>query len=87
MAIRVLDLMAKVASRFLHEILPVALASVIGALVVNHYCRQPASPSIVVQAQPSASENAIAQSLREDHELIASFVKRTQEKAIDDRRS
>ena len=32
MAIRVLDLMAKVASRFLHEILPVALASVIGAL-------------------------------------------------------
>ena len=87
MAIRVLDLMAKVASRFVHELLPVALASVIGALVVNHYGRQPASPAIVVQAQPSASENAIAQSLREDHELIASFVKRTQEKAIDDRRS
>jgi hypothetical protein len=87
MAIRVLDLMAKVASRFVHELLPVALASVIGALVVNHYGRQPASPSIVVQAQPSASENAIAQSLREDHELIASFMKRTQDREIDDRRS
>jgi hypothetical protein len=87
MAIRVLDLMAKVASRFVHEILPVALASVIGALVVNHYGREPASPSIVVQAQPSASENAIAQSLREDHELIASFMKRTQEREIDDKRS
>ncbi len=87
MAIRVLDLMAKVASRFVHELLPVALASVIGALVVNHYGRQPASPSIVVQAQPSASENAIAQSLREDHELIASFMKRNQEREIDDRRS
>jgi hypothetical protein len=87
MAIRVLDLMAKVASRFVHEILPVALASVIGALVVNHYGRQPASPSIVVQAQPSASENAIAQSLREDRELIASFMKRTQEREIGDRHS
>src|ERR1700722_11911861 len=87
MAIHVLDLMGKVASRFVHEILPVALASVIGALVVNHYGRQPASPSIVVQAQPSASENAIAQSLREDHELLASFMKRNQERETDKRRS
>jgi hypothetical protein len=82
MAMSVFDLMAKVASRFAHEILPVALASVIGALVVNHYGRQPAPPSIVVQAQPSASENAIAQSLRDEHELIASLMKRTQEKEI-----
>jgi hypothetical protein len=87
MAIRVLHLMARFASRFVHELLPVALASVIGALVVNHYGRQPASPSIVVQAQPSASETAIAQSLREDHELIASFVKRNQDREIDDRHS
>jgi hypothetical protein len=49
--------------------LPVATASAIGAMLVNHYGRQPASPSIVVQAQPSASKNAIAQSQREDHEL------------------
>ena len=41
----------------------------------------------MVQAQPSASEDAIAQSLREEHELIASFVKRTQEMEIDDKRS
>ncbi len=87
MAIRVLDLMAKVASRFVHEILPVALASVIGTLVINHYGRQPALPSVVVQAQPSASENAIAQSLRDEHELIASFVKRTQDGEINDKRS
>jgi hypothetical protein len=87
MAIRVLDLMAKAASRFAHEILPVALASVVGALVVNHYGRQPASPSIVVQAQPSASEDAIAQSLRDEHELIASFMKRNEERETDDRRS
>ena len=87
MAIRVLDLMARFASRFVHELLPVALASVIGALVVNHYGRQPASPSVVVQAQPSASEDAIGQSLREEHELIASFVKRTQEREIDDKHS
>jgi hypothetical protein len=71
--------MAKVSSGFVNEILPVATASVIGAMLVNHSGRQPASPSIVVQAQPSASENAIAQSLREDHELLASFAKRREE--------
>jgi hypothetical protein len=60
---------------------------VIGALVVNHYGRQLASPAIIVQAQPSASENAIAQSLREDHELIANLMKRTEERDSDDRRS
>ena len=79
MAIRALDLMAKVSSRFVHEILPVATASVIGAMLVNHYGRQPASPPIVIQAQPSASEDAMVQSLREEHELIASFMKRNQE--------
>ena len=86
MANRVLDLMARFASRFVHELMPVALASVIGALVVNHYGRQPASPSIVVQAQPSLSENAIAQSLREDHELIASFMTRSEKRGTDDGR-
>jgi hypothetical protein len=80
MAIHVLDSMGKLASRFVHELLPVALASVVGTLVVNHYARQPASSSIVVQAQPSASENAIAQSLREERELIASFMKSTQDR-------
>lgn len=87
MAIRALDLMAKVSSRFLHEILPVVTASVIGALLVNHYGRQPAPPSIVVQAQPSASEEAMAQSLREDYELIASFVKHEQQQEMDTNRS
>lgn len=83
MAIRALDLMAKISSRFVHEILPVATASVIGAMLVNHYGRQPASPSIVVQAQPSASEDAMVQSLRDEHELIASWVNRNQERDID----
>jgi hypothetical protein len=87
MAFRALDLMAKVSSRFVHEILPVATASVIGAMLVNHYGRQPASPPIVIQAQPSASEDAIVQSLREERELIASFVERTQEKESDAERS
>ncbi len=83
MTIRALDFMAKVSSRFVHEILPVATASVIGAMLVNHYGRQPVSPPIVIQAQPSASEDAMVQSLREEHELIASFMKRDQEREID----
>jgi hypothetical protein len=87
MAIHVLDSMGKLASRFVHELLPVALASVVGTLVVNHYARQPASPSVVVQAPPSASEEAIAQSLREEHELIASFMKSTQDRDNGDQRA
>jgi hypothetical protein len=83
MAFRALDLMAKVSSRFVHEILPVATASVIGAMLVNHYGRQPASPPIVIQAQPSASEDAMVQSLRDEHELIAGWVKRNQERDTD----
>ena len=39
------------------------------------------SPPIVVQAPASASENAIAQSLRDEHEFIAAFMKRDQENA------
>jgi hypothetical protein len=77
MANRALDLMAKVSSRFVHEILPVATASLIGAMLVNHYGRQPAS--VVVQAQPSAFEDAMVQSLREEHELIAGFMQRREE--------
>jgi hypothetical protein len=83
MAIRALDLMTKLSSRFAYEILPVTVASVIGAMLVNHCSRQPPSPPIVIQAPPSASEDAMVQSLREEHELIASFMKRNQEKASD----
>ncbi len=60
-----------------------AIASVIGAMLVNHYGRQPPSPPIVIQAPRSASEDAMVQSLREEHELIASFMKRNQENASD----
>jgi hypothetical protein len=77
MAIRPLDLMTKLSSRFAYEILPVTTASVIGAMLVNHYGHQPPSPPIVIQA-PSASEDAMVESLREERELIATFMKRYQ---------
>jgi hypothetical protein len=83
MAIHALDVVTKLSSRFAYEILPVTVASVIGAILVNHYGHQPPSPPIVIQAPPSASEDAMVQSLREEHELIASFMKRNQEKASD----
>jgi hypothetical protein len=83
MAIRALDFMTKLSSRFAYEILPVTTASVIGAMLVNHYSRQPPSPQIVIQARPSASEEAMVQSLREEHEFIASFTKRNPKEASD----
>jgi len=83
MAIHALDLVTKLSSRFAYEILPVTVASVIGAVLVNHYGHQPPSPPIVIQAPASASEDAMVQSLREEHELIASFMKRNEERASD----
>ncbi len=56
-------------------------ASVIGAMLVNHYGHQPSLPPIVIQA--SASEAAMVQSLRQEHELIASFMERNRERASD----
>jgi hypothetical protein len=83
MAIHALGLMTKLSSRFAYEILPVTTASVIGAMLVNHYSRQPPLPPIVIQAPASAAEDAMVQSLREEHGLIASFMKRNQEHASD----
>ena len=87
MAICALDFMTKVSSRFAYEILPVTIASVIGAMLVNHYSHQPPSPPIVIQAPQSASEDAMVQSLREEREFIASFMKRNQERESDAERS
>src|ERR1700748_3399611 len=81
MAVRTLDFGTKLSSRSAYEILPVTMASVIGAVLVNHYSHQPPSPPIVIQAPPSASENAIAQSLRDEREFIAAFMKRDRENA------
>jgi len=51
-------------------------------MLVNHYGRQPASPPIVYSGrEPSASEDAMVQSLRDEHELIANFMKRNQEQS------
>ncbi|MGB7976427.1 MAG: hypothetical protein WCF81_19230 [Roseiarcus sp.] len=87
MAIRALDFVTKLSSRLAYEILPVTTANVIGATLVNHYGHRPSSPPIVIQAPPSASEDAMVQSLREEHELIAVFMKRNQESARDPERS
>jgi hypothetical protein len=44
MAIHALDVVTKLSSRFAYEILPVTVASVIGAILVNHYRYQTPSP-------------------------------------------
>jgi hypothetical protein len=74
---------SKISSKFFHEVMPVALASVIGTMLVNHYSRQPASPSVVVQApQPPASAEAVLQTLHEEHELIVDYLRRDADAAL-----
>jgi hypothetical protein len=73
---RALGMISKTSSKFFHEVMPVALASVIGTMLVNHYSRQPPSPSVVVQAPPPAAREAMVQTLRDEHELIVDYLRR-----------
>jgi hypothetical protein len=71
-----LAMISKISSKFFHEVMPVALASVIGTMLVNHYSQQPASPSVVLQAPPPAAREAMFQTLRDEHELIVDYLRR-----------
>jgi len=71
-----LGMISKISSKFFHEVMPVALASVIGTMLVNHYSRQPISPPVVVQATPPASAEAMFQTLRDEQVLIADYLRR-----------
>ena len=72
-----LGLISKVSSKFFHEVIPVALASVIGTMLVNHYSRQAASPSVIVQEPPPpAARDAMFQTLHDEHELIVDYLRR-----------
>jgi hypothetical protein len=75
-----LGLISKISSRFFHEVMPVVLASVIGTVMVNHYSRQPALPSIVVQAPaPQEGVDALLKTLHDEHDLIVDTLKRDAE--------
>jgi hypothetical protein len=72
-----IGLVSKVSSKFLLEVMPVVLASVIGTMLVNHYSRQPASPSVIVQEPPPpAARDAMFQTLHDEHELIVDYLRR-----------
>ena len=70
-------LVSKISGKFFQEIMPVAIASVIGTLLVNHYSHRSVSPPIVVQ--PPAPPDAMLQTLRDEHELIVDYLKRDAE--------
>jgi hypothetical protein len=72
-----IGLVSKVSSKFLLEVMPVVLASVTGTMLVNHYSRQPASPSVIVQEPPPpAARDAMFQTLHDEHELIVDYLRR-----------
>jgi hypothetical protein len=77
MLFRAFGFLSKISSKFAYEVAPVALASVIGTIAVNHYSHPAAAP-VVVQAPLPASEDAVLRSLHEEHELIADFLKHRQ---------
>ena len=71
--------LSKFFSKFFHEGLPIALASVVAAMLVGQYTRLPASTPIVVQSPPLPEAQAKAQALSDEHELILELLKRDAE--------
>jgi hypothetical protein len=71
--------LSKFFSKFFHEGLPIALASVVAAMLVGQYTRLPASTPIVVQSPPLPGAQAKAQALSDEHELILELLKRDAE--------
>ena len=69
---------SKISGKFFQEIMPVAIASVIGTLLVNHYSHRSASPPIVVQPPPPPPDPML-QTLHDEHELTVDYLKRDAE--------
>ncbi len=77
----------KFISKFCLEIAPVALASVIGAILVGHYNSQPASaPKPVAEAVSTVPAERLAALVEEEHSLLVDYLKhdRPLPKAADD---
>jgi hypothetical protein len=72
-----LGFLSKASTKFFHEVAPVALASVIGTLLINHYTRHAALTPVVVQPSPPPPE--MLQTLHDEQELIVGYLKRDAE--------
>jgi hypothetical protein len=70
-----LGFFSKASTKFFHEVAPVALASVIGTMLVNHYSHRMTAPSVVAQPPP----DALLQTLHDEHQLIVDYLKRDAE--------
>jgi hypothetical protein len=70
-----LGFLSKASTKFFHEVTPVALASVIGTVLVNHYSHGTAPQPIIVQPPPHPLD-AVVETLRDEHQLIVDYLKR-----------
>ena len=72
-----LGFLSKASTKFFHEVAPVALASVIGTMLVNHYSHSMTPAPVVFQ--PPSPPDAIVQTLNDEHQLIVDYLKRDAE--------
>jgi hypothetical protein len=72
-----LGFLSKASTKFFHEVAPVALASVIGTMLVNHYSHSMTPAPVFVH--PPSPPDAIIQTLNDEHQLIIAYLKRDAE--------
>jgi hypothetical protein len=73
-----LGFLSKGSTKFFHEMAPVALASVIGTILVNHYSHSTAPAPVIVQPPPQPPD-AIVQTLHDEQQLIVDYLRRDAE--------
>jgi hypothetical protein len=67
------DLMRRLLAKLVHDVLPAALASLIGGFLLTHYGFSRAPGSAPVQAAPATAE--MMSLLRDEHALVVNFLK------------
>jgi hypothetical protein len=64
-------------SKLLYKLLPAAIASVIGAMLISHYARTSVVTPAAAVATPASAE--MMQLVRDDHQLIVKYLKKENE--------
>jgi hypothetical protein len=67
---------SRLSGKLVFEVLPVALASVIGTLIINHYGVRLVSPVVVESPPPPAGADALLEALRDERQLVVDYLKR-----------
>lgn len=76
------DTLSRFAGKFVHDLLPAALASVIGGMLFSQLGKAPAAPPPQPSGNAQAAGEEMVQMLRDEHALLIEFLKKDAEAKV-----